>query len=100
MQLTKHHGMSFFSMPLSNMSSAATTLQHEERKHVALSEGVFTRAEQKVANPLIDTPESYLEATPTFKQPYAQLSGNLWLSQATFPSHRRKRWEAKYLMES
>ena len=55
-------------MLLGNMLGDATTLQNEVRKHAALLESVFRRAEQHVANPLINAPESYFDATPTFKR--------------------------------
>ena len=34
----------------------------------SLIEGVFTSAEQNVANPLMNTPGSYFDATHTFKR--------------------------------
>merc|ERR1719393_830183 len=75
--LSKHHGGAAGLLQNVQMQ-VVTTLQHEFTVHKALLKGVLTASQRKIANALIQAPEDYFDAEPTFKQSYAPASGQIF----------------------
>jgi len=73
--LSKHHGEALLQ---SMQMQVATTIQHELTKHWSLLDSVLTPAQKKIASALVQSPEDYFDAEPTFKQSYAPASGQIY----------------------
>merc|ERR1719210_2120768 len=65
-------------LPASHVLGVAATLQHEMQKHAKLLQGVLSPSERRAAAALVQAPEDYFDASPTFKQSYAPQSGEIF----------------------
>merc|ERR1719491_2775684 len=74
--LGKHN--SFLQVPRSHMTGVAITLDHEMRQHSSLLQGVLTPTQRRAVVSLLQSPQDYFDAEPTFKQSYAPQSGEIF----------------------
>ena len=75
----------------SHVPSVATTLQPELRKPSPLLEGVFSHPERRAVASLVQAPDDYFDAAPSFMQscapPSCGIFGSLRLMKETFESN-------------
>jgi len=76
--LSKHHGGSLLQMPRNHLHKVASLLQHTLQTHKHFLEGALTHAQRRVVTSLLQAPDDYLDAAPTFKQSYAPQSGQIF----------------------
>ena len=76
--ISKHHGSALMQLPRSHVLGVAATIEHEMQKHAQLLEGFVTHSERQVVQAIIQSPEDYFDASPTFKQLYAPKSGEIF----------------------
>merc|ERR1719158_2553429 len=65
-------------VPASHMLGVAATLQHELSQHSSMLQGVLAPSARRTIASFVQAPEDYFDAEPTFKQPYAPQSGEIF----------------------
>merc|ERR1719287_122441 len=75
--LSKHNS-ALVQLPRSHVAGVAASVQNAMQKHASLLTGVLTHSERKAVAALVQAPEDYFDAEPTFKQSYAPQSGEIF----------------------
>merc|ERR1712032_1256063 len=75
--LSKHHSGALLQTSASHLEAVASTIQYQMQKHAAVLQGVLTHTERKAIAAFIESPQDYIDASPTFKQSYAPQSGEI-----------------------